>query len=52
VFPAQGRQDRGLPVGLGLLDDHELVGRGVRDLIWTEEDPTVVGEASTAVEAH
>jgi two-component system, NarL family, response regulator DevR len=34
-----------------LLDDHELVRRGVRDLLWTEEDLTVVGEASTADEA-
>jgi DNA-binding NarL/FixJ family response regulator len=34
-----------------LLDDHELVRRGVRDLLWTEDDITVVGEASTADEA-
>jgi DNA-binding NarL/FixJ family response regulator len=34
-----------------LLDDHELVRRGVRDLLWAEEDLTVVGEASTADEA-
>ena len=34
-----------------LLDDHELVRRGVRDLLWAEEDMTVVGEASTADEA-
>ena len=34
-----------------LLDDHELVRRGVRDLLWAEEDITVVGEASTADEA-
>jgi DNA-binding NarL/FixJ family response regulator len=34
-----------------LLDDHELVRRGVRDLLWAEEDLTVVGEAHTADEA-
>src|SRR5215217_7910696 len=34
-----------------LLDDHELVRRGVRDLLWAEDDLTVVGEASTADEA-
>jgi DNA-binding NarL/FixJ family response regulator len=34
-----------------LLDDHELVRRGVRDLLWAEDDLTVVGEASTAAEA-
>lgn len=34
-----------------LLDDHELVRRGVRDLVSAEDDITVVGEASTGVEA-
>jgi two-component system response regulator DevR len=34
-----------------LLDDHELVRRGVRDLLSAEEDLTVVGEAATADEA-
>ena len=34
-----------------LLDDHELVRRGVRDLLEAEADFTVVGEASTAEEA-
>ena len=34
-----------------LLDDHELVRRGIRDLLWAEEDLMVVGEASTAAEA-
>jgi two-component system, NarL family, response regulator DevR len=34
-----------------LLDDHELVRRGVRDLLWVEEDLIVVGDASTADEA-
>lgn len=34
-----------------LLDDHELVRRGVRDLLWPEDDIVVVGEASSAEEA-
>jgi two-component system response regulator DevR len=34
-----------------LLDDHELVRRGIRDLLWSEEDMTVVGQASNAREA-
>ncbi|MDQ6648866.1 MAG: response regulator transcription factor [Actinomycetota bacterium] len=34
-----------------LLDDHEVVRRGVRDLLESEGDITVVGEASTAGEA-
>ncbi|HLY83113.1 MAG TPA: response regulator transcription factor [Acidimicrobiales bacterium] len=40
-----------MPVRIFLLDDHELVRRGIRDLLWAEEDLTVVGEASTAEEA-
>ena len=38
-------------VRIFLLDDHELVRRGVRDLLWSHDDMTVVGEASTAEEA-
>ncbi len=34
-----------------LVDDHEIVRRGIRDLLWAEEDLEVVGEASTAEEA-
>ena len=34
-----------------LLDDHEVVRRGVRDLLESEGDVIVVGEASTAAEA-
>src|SRR5437660_6507227 len=34
-----------------LLDDHEVVRRGVRDLLESEGDVEVVGEASTAAEA-
>src|SRR3954447_26836445 len=35
-----------------LLDDHEVVRRGVRDLLEAEEDFEVVGEAGTAEEAR
>lgn len=34
-----------------LLDDHEVVRRGVKELLTAEEDLVVVGEASTAAEA-
>jgi two-component system, NarL family, response regulator DevR len=34
-----------------LLDDHELVRRGVRELLMAEDDISVAGEASTAEEA-
>jgi two-component system response regulator DevR len=34
-----------------LLDDHEIVRRGVRELLEAEDDIVVVGEASTAEEA-
>jgi DNA-binding NarL/FixJ family response regulator len=35
-------------IGVFLLDDHEIVRRGVRDLLEAEPDITVVGEAGTA----
>src|SRR3954452_6080337 len=40
-----------MTVGVFLLDDHELVRRGLRELLESEDDLTVVGEASTAEEA-
>ncbi|HET7652335.1 MAG TPA: response regulator transcription factor [Acidimicrobiales bacterium] len=40
-----------MTVRVFLLDDHEIVRRGLRDLIDAEEDMEVVGEASTAEEA-
>ena len=39
------------PIRVFLLDDHEIVRRGLRDLLDAEDDLTVVGEASTAEEA-
>ena len=41
----------GNPIRVFLLDDHEIVRRGIADLLGVEEDLTVVGEASTAVDA-
>ncbi|NBE54543.1 response regulator [Streptomyces boluensis] len=41
----------GGPVRVFLLDDHEVVRRGVRDLLDDEADITVVGEAATAEQA-
>ena len=39
------------PIRVFLLDDHEVVRRGVRDLLDDEPDITVVGEASTVAQA-
>lgn len=39
------------PTRVFLLDDHEVVRRGVRELLEAEDDLTVVGEAGTAEEA-
>ncbi len=36
------------PIGVFVLDDHEIVRRGVRGLLQTEPDIAVVGEAGTA----
>ena len=43
--PAQRR------IGVFLLDDHEIVRRGVHDLLEAEPDITVIGEAATAESA-
>ncbi|MEV6329951.1 response regulator transcription factor [Streptomyces sp. NPDC051909] len=39
------------PIRVFLLDDHEVVRRGVHDLLDAEPDLTVVGEAATAEQA-
>ncbi|MGW6980488.1 response regulator [Streptomyces sp. NPDC054932] len=41
----------GAPIKVFLLDDHEVVRRGLRDLLEAEPDITVVGEAGTADQA-
>jgi two-component system response regulator DevR len=43
--------DETRPVRIFLMDDHEVVRRGVKDLLESEPGWTVVGEASTAAEA-
>jgi two-component system response regulator DevR len=40
-----------MSIGVFLLDDHEIVRRGLRDLLEGEEDLAVVGEAGTAEQA-
>jgi DNA-binding NarL/FixJ family response regulator len=46
--PAPAAAARDPKVGVFLLDDHEIVRRGVRELLEAEPDIEVVGEASTA----
>jgi DNA-binding NarL/FixJ family response regulator len=41
-----------MPTRVFLLDDHEVVRRGLRDLLEAEDDLVVVGEAGTAEEAY
>jgi two-component system, NarL family, response regulator DevR len=42
---------QGMTIRVFLVDDHEIVRRGVADLLGTAEDLTVVGEASGVAEA-
>jgi two-component system response regulator DevR len=39
------------PIRLFLLDDHEIVRRGIADLLGSQTDIEIVGEASTVAEA-
>ena len=43
--------DQNRQIRVFLLDDHELVRRGIKDMLYTEADITVVGEASNGDEA-
>ena len=45
------RPGPGEPIRVFLMDDHEVVRRGVRDLLTDEPDIEVVGEAGTAEQA-
>ncbi|MFJ4467443.1 response regulator [Streptomyces sp. NPDC089424] len=45
------RSGAGTPIRVFLLDDHEVVRRGVHDLLDDEPDITVIGEAATAEQA-
>jgi two-component system response regulator DevR len=40
-----------MTIGVFLVDDHEIVRRGISDLLEGEQDLTVVGEAGTVAEA-
>ena len=40
-----------MPTRVFLLDDHEVVRRGLRELLEAEDDLEIVGEAGTAEEA-
>ena len=46
-----GQNDGVVPTRVFLLDDHEIVRLGLRELLEAEEDLVVVGEAGTAAEA-
>ena len=46
------RQNGAVTTRVFLLDDHEVVRRGLRDLLEAEDDLEVVGEAGTAEEAY
>ena len=48
VGQTESREPAGRPVTVFLLDDHEVVRRGVRDLLEAHPDIAVIGEASTA----
>ena len=49
---AEARQNAGMATRVFLLDDHEVVRRGVRELLEAEGDLEVVGEAGTVEEAY
>jgi DNA-binding NarL/FixJ family response regulator len=46
-----GETSAGKRISVFLLDDHEIVRRGLRDLLDAEPDMDVIGEAGTAVSA-
>ena len=51
VSQAEMSEPAGRPITVFLLDDHEVVRQGVRDLLEAQPDITVVGEAGTAASA-
>jgi DNA-binding NarL/FixJ family response regulator len=51
VGTAANDSGTGQPIKVFLLDDHEIVRRGVRDMLEAEGDITVIGEAGTASSA-
>jgi DNA-binding NarL/FixJ family response regulator len=51
VMSAPSTTNLPAPIGVFLVDDHEIVRRGLKNLIEAEEDLVVVGEAGTAAQA-
>ena len=54
THPASGSpsgEEAAKPISVFLLDDHEVVRRGVKDLLEAEPDIRVVGEAGTVSSA-
>ena len=51
VRPVRKGQTGPVTTRIFLLDDHEIVRRGLRELLEAEDDLEVVGEAGTAEEA-
>ncbi len=49
---APAGHDGAMTIRVFLLDDHEVVRRGIRELLESEDDMEVVGEAGTAEEAY
>ena len=50
-WPARPSGEISVTIRIFLVDDHEIVRRGIADLIEEEPDLTVVGEASSVSEA-
>ena len=48
---SKAARDEEPKVRVFLLDDHEVVRRGIRDLLWNDRELMVVGEGSTGEEA-
>ncbi|MET0521113.1 MAG: response regulator transcription factor, partial [Jiangellaceae bacterium] len=51
TIPVTGGEQGGHPIRVFLLDDHEVVRRGLRELLEAEPDIEVVGEAESAASA-
>ena len=52
VIVGRAGQTAAVTMRVFLLDDHEIVRRGLRELLEAEDDLDVVGEAGTAEEAY